>query len=443
MHHTANRTIDNDCYVCSQYCSGHTARASALGQQRRLRNPWSLSQSAKRHENMSILAAAASLLCRRLISLPTIRAPPSFSGLFATALHTSSRGPWFRGRKKRFHRPPPPFSTRFPLPPTASVCSRYRDLLRTAALCPDDLVRLYVVARCRTEWREHRAAHRSTYQAEQQAVYEKQKARLQVRERLQRIKAGDSAEAATRAALAIQFDPLQPSPHHMLHITTNTPHVSIDLRRTIHRRYHDTKQQLLTLQRALRFTDPDTLASSRTELLCAAYGWQGGPVLDRLFHLRNMYLNAPNMLQPDTLLALHPLHRYLVTGVRQEDERPVPEGARLGRSGVGGSRPALGVYEWWPIHKSDRLRGQSLISGSRWLECYRLLIMERCAVLDDSWRRAYSDMLRQRQIVGTPGEIEHPGDAVSRKQKTEAEYEQISEKKHTRQQSRSTRVKQV
>ena len=364
---------------------------------------------------MSILVTAVSLLGSRIASITHARVPPHYASSSVPFLRTYVRLS-YRARKAldraRARSRSLPYSSNFPIPSAVSILSLYRALLRTAARFPDDLVRWYVVARCRTEWREHRAAHRATYQAEQQAVYEKQKARLQVKERLERIQARESDEAATRAALDMHFDPLQLAPPRQLHITPDTPHVSLSLHQKIHQRYKDAQQHLQLLQAALHHTDPPTLASSRTEVLCAVYGWRGGTVLDRLFHLRGMYLNAPNMLQPATLLALHPLHRYLVTGVRPEDERPVVSDGR---------RPAVGVYEWWPVEKSDRLRGDSPVCGARWMECYRLLIMQRCQVLDVQWRRAYSDMLRQRQNIGAPGEIEQPGSVVDRKRKTEAD----------------------
>ena len=368
---------------------------------------------------MSIFAAAASLLSSQLVTVAPTRPLLIFCCaqpfLRTYAQHTPAR----TGKVNKHRRlPSAPYASTFHIPSTASIRSLYRNLLRAASRFPDDLVRRYIVARCKNQWREHRAAHRETYQTEQHAAYEKQKARLQVRERLQRIQAGESDEAATRKALDRSFDPLQLPPQHSLHIATDTPHVSIDLRRTIDQRYRDAQHHLHLLQSALSHPDQHTLIHSRTEVLCAAYGWQGGPLLDRLFHLRNMYFNAPNMLKPHTLLALHPLHRYLITGVRPEDERPVAAGSR---------RPTVGVYEWWPVAVSDRLRGESLVSGVRWMECYRLLIMERCQVLDVEWRRAYSDMLKQRQIIGAPGEIEQPGSAVARKQRSEASEEQTKE----------------
>ena len=361
---------------------------------------------------MLILAGAASLLRLHVRSVASALPHSLLVSSFAAPIRSYVRPTFVRTRKVNDRRRLrfAPYHSIFHIPSTASVRSLYRVLLRTAARFPDDLVRWYVAARCRNEWREHREEHRESYQAEQQAAYEKQKARLQVRERLQRIIAGEPDQAATQAALDMHFDPLQPVPLSQLHITTGTPHLSIDLRRTIHQRYKDAQKLLHYLQSAL-LSYSTNLIASRTRVLCAAYGWQGGPVLDQLCHLRNMYLNAPNMLQPHTLLALHPLHRYLVTGVRPEHERPM-------EARKGGRRPAVGVYEGWPIEQSDRLRGESMVSGRRWMECYRLLIMERCQCLDESWRRAYSDMLKQNQIIGAPGEIEQPGTAVAERSKT-------------------------
>ena len=379
---------------------------------------------------MSIVAAAAS----RLSSQHTSNAPAR--ALFASftsryLIRTFERPIHARaGRASKRRRPPvAPYSSLFHIPPASSIRSLYRALLRAATHFPDDLVRWYISARCRTEWREHRAAHREKYRDEKHAAYEKQKARLQVRERLQRIQGGESDQAATQAALDLHFDALQLPPLHLLHITTETPRISLDLRRTIDQRYKDAQQHLQLLHTALHHPDPPTLINCRTELLCAAYGWQGGAVLDRLFHLRNMYINAPNMLQPNTLLALHPLHRYLVTGVPPEDERLVPPADRIMGGRRGGRRPAVGVYEWWPVERSDRLRGEALVSGGRWMECYRLLIMERCQVLDVQWRRAYSDMLKQKQIIGAPGEAEQPGTPVQRNKNSEAEERKVEKDK--------------
>ena len=369
---------------------------------------------------MSILASASALLRSTLSK--------SIVGHNRAYVHQSTNH--FGRPKKRFPKSVTPFASTFHIPSASAVRSLYRALLRASARFPDDLVRLYVAARCRSDWRDHRAAHREAYQNELQAAYEQQKARLQVRERLRRIQVGQSDEAATRAALAMRFDALSEPPPHLLHMTAETPLISISLRRTMHDRFSDAQRQLQLLHNALSHADAGTLIDSRTELLCAAYGWQGGRVLDRLFHLRAMYFDAPHMLRPASLLALHPLHRYLVTGVRAEDERPVVAAA-------GGRRPAVGVYEWWPVGKSDRAHGEALVSGVRWMECYRLLILQRCQVLDAQWRRACSNMLRQRQIIGQPGEVEQAGSAVhkgklnadERKKKVEQEKRKKSSKR--------------